>query len=48
MTSAVGGGSQKAEKRNIISCFVTVTRGGGGSKNLKILRTSYMEDPLTV
>ena len=35
MTSAVGGGGgpPKADKRNKISWFVTVTRGRGGQKN---------------
>ena len=37
------GGPKKTDKRNKISCFVTVT--GGGAKNPNILRTSYMEGP---
>ena len=40
------GGSQKADGRNKISWFVTVTRGAGGNKKSEILRTSYMESPL--
>ena len=44
MTSGVVGGvPQKADERNKISCFVTVT---GGVKKTKILRTSYMEAPV--
>ena len=47
MTSAVGGGEggpQKADKMNEVTWILYVKRGG--SKNPKMLRTSYMYRPL--
>ena len=45
MTSAVGGGSPKSRQKEGSFANHVCDRGGGGKKNPKMLRTSYMEAP---
>ena len=49
MSKVEGEGASKKHMRVLLSCMsVTVTKGRGGSINIKILRTSYLYDPLWI